>query len=87
MREDPLRVAPESGEPGEFATEDDRSLLTVERRMKIAELIKMQKTQSGEICSGWISKGSLGAHGEALSLSITPHKHACVAPRQAMKVA
>lgn len=46
MREDPLRVAPESGEPSEFATEDDRSLLTVERRMKIAELIKMQKTAS-----------------------------------------
>lgn len=54
MLEDPLHVSPELGEKGEFATEDDRSLFTVERRMKIAELIREQKTASVAEITEWL---------------------------------
>lgn len=54
MLEEPLRASPEAGETSEFATEDDRSLLTIERRMKIAELITMRKTASVAEIIEWL---------------------------------
>lgn len=54
MLEDLSRVSAESGAKSEEAMEDDRSLLTVERRMKIAEIIKAQKTASVAEITEWL---------------------------------
>lgn len=54
MPEDPLHVSFEAGEKEAFPAEDERSLFTIERRMKIARRIEEQKTASVAEITEWL---------------------------------